>query len=751
MRIRNAYPLNLSYTYYVKMNQSYGYIYFRNHSSYDAYNVCKMGKAANIPERDTQYATGEIRRGHFELVLEVPIHKMGIVERLLQNEFCELNVKFDAGTEFYDKKIMVFVESYLMTLGIQYRALSKQEVCDLVRSHRIKKNIQKINVSSLIQILKSQRTNKPVVHIPRNDQVAIIDKSIQHFQQYDKGMLVLVCGVGKTLISLWITQGLNANTILVGVPNKLLLKQWDEVICVLFQNIPCLTVSGGVGIPDITDFLEKNCNRCVVITTYSSAHKVNVATQMTRFVFDMKIQDEVHHLTAANMKMEHTAKKYVQMLNIPTTRQLSLTATMKQLESFSDDGTDTGNEAVVSNDNTSYFGEVIDRKCLLWAIQQNVSCDYAIQTMIADETQLEESFSQFHILEENDKRLFLSAYASLKSIFEGHSHHLLIYSNNKDNSLKIVQYITLLLEDHYFDLPDLYYSQYHSEMKLRTQKEILHRFEQSKFGIITCVYCLGEGWDFPLLNATVFAENMTSNIRIVQSALRASRKNTREPNKKTKIILPVLNRDDWLENSENPDLKKVREVIYQMGLEDETISQKIRVLKMEIEKHPTKMKEKQKQEIVDEFGEYDDELTRRLKLKTVNRTALSINYDKARKIVAEKNIRSLKSYYELCERDNRLSKEPEIVFRGQFTNWIDYLSIERIYYDLDTCKKKVGEYLTLNPEIKQQGLCLSAVNEKLCDLDASFPPNGLWVEYYGVKDLRDVIAITYTKKLGKIL
>ena len=51
-------------------------------------------------------------------------------------------------------------------------------------------------------------------------------------------MLVLMCGVGKTLISLWITQELNSNTILIGVPNKLLLKQWEEVICVLFQSVP---------------------------------------------------------------------------------------------------------------------------------------------------------------------------------------------------------------------------------------------------------------------------------------------------------------------------------------------------------------------------------------------------------------------------------------------------------------------------------------------------------------------------------
>ncbi len=77
-----------------------GYIYVRNNESYDIYNVCKMGKANSIPERDSQYATGEITRGHFTDVFEVPIKIVGIVERLLQYEFRHLNVKYDGGTEF---------------------------------------------------------------------------------------------------------------------------------------------------------------------------------------------------------------------------------------------------------------------------------------------------------------------------------------------------------------------------------------------------------------------------------------------------------------------------------------------------------------------------------------------------------------------------------------------------------------------------------------------------------------------------
>ena len=169
-----------------------GYIYIRNHSSYDDDNACKMGKANNIPERDTQYATGEIKRGYFEAVFEVPIEKMGIVERLLQNEFHELNIKYDAGTEFYNKKIITLIEPYLIRLGIKYRNLSKQQISGLVRCNRVKETMKKINIKSLIHILKSKKTNKQVVsYIPRKDQTIIIEKSVIHFQQYDKGMLIL--------------------------------------------------------------------------------------------------------------------------------------------------------------------------------------------------------------------------------------------------------------------------------------------------------------------------------------------------------------------------------------------------------------------------------------------------------------------------------------------------------------------------------------------------------------------------------
>ena len=709
------------------MNNTNGYIYIRNHKSYDEENACKMGMASNIPERDSQYSTGEIKRGYFDPVFEVPYEQMSNIERQLQLKFSEFNIRYDAGTEFYNKIIISQIEPYLFKNKIKYRKLTDEEINELVRLNRNK-------TANSITITEK--------YIKRPDQTIIIQKSVVHLKNYNKGLLVLMCGVGKTLISLWIAQELKANTILIGVPNKLLLNQWVEKVKDLFTNVNYLIVSGSKNVNDIVTFLNNNKEKCIIITTYSSSHKVLEATRQINFVFEYKINDECHHLTTHNIN-EEERKTFVNMLKINSVKQLSLTATLKILENIENQRED---EIIVANDSIEYFGEIIDQKCLLWAINNNIICDYSVQTIIANEEQLEQQFIKFHIIEENDKRLFLGAFAALKSIFESHSHHLLIYANNKDNAIKLTQYIKMLLDDEYFDIPNLYCSDYHSEMNTTQQTEIENKFKSADFGIISCVYCLGEGWDCPLLDGVVFAENMCSNIRILQSALRAGRKNAAEPNKKTKIILPILNRDDWFEDGDNQDLKKVRDVIYQMGLEDETITQKIGVFKINVEPNPNpKLKPKPSDLIIYEFGEYDDILTQRLKLKTVSRTALATSFEKAKKIIADKNITSKEEYYELCDKNNRLVKDPETIYKGKFTNWIDYLGINRVYYDIETCKNKANEYLSLNPEIKKC-LEISDVARELCKIDNNFPPYRLWCEYYDIKDLRELIKITNTKK-----
>jgi hypothetical protein len=248
-----------------------GYIYIRSHPAYDAHDACKMGKTESIPERDTQYATGEIERGKFEPVFEIPIKQMGIIENLLKSKFSHLNVKQNAGTEFFNKKIITLIEPYLCKVGIQFRKLSEEEIEKMNRKYRIRKLfkrlIQKIiNQETATHVVLREEKPNSFSFVPRPDQIEIIEASVHYFSErakndsvfrqlsqkterakndsvfrqlsqkteHNKGLLIIPCGVGKTLISLWITQRLNSDKILVGVPNKLLLKQWEKIICLFF-------------------------------------------------------------------------------------------------------------------------------------------------------------------------------------------------------------------------------------------------------------------------------------------------------------------------------------------------------------------------------------------------------------------------------------------------------------------------------------------------------------------------------------
>jgi superfamily II DNA or RNA helicase len=1102
---------------------SCGYIYIRTHPSYDIHNVYKMGRTDSILDRDSQYATGEFIRGRFKLVLGFNSeYSITDVELKLQNKFIHLNVKKDGGIEFYDKIIINQIEPYLTKNGINFKRLSEEEIDELERINRerVKKD------ESITQVPDVKKFSFSECYTPRKDQVSIINKAVKYFQVDKKGILVLTCGVGKTLISLWITQELKSNTILIGVPNKLLLYQWEKVICKLLKDVPLLIVFGKTTVKNIIHFIKNNRRgNYIIITTYSSSHKVCEATQQqqntTNIKFDMKILDECfpfktgiqttdgvikigklyemfnegrtekmplvlsfnestkvfeykkisytwrkennkllkiqmgyktikctenhriltttkgyieaiklkvndliiskydvtntinidnvdgggrgvapclnndqlqlvygsylgngkiihtspdnrlqlklihnsdaeqkeyclwkanildsnlinvytfqsnifdlddydvknndnsntilfldkinekglaiwfmdngivnkynnsiysielvinkfnkvtinkfinkfksyninccfskvrnqqycylhfnktnsikllnlinlyfcdnfiykindsysnkykwdnkfleygtlkitkitninnnscsdskpyvydleiednhnfvigeindvrnnfvdgpvvhncHHLTTTNKKISDRKKAFIKILDVPSNNQLALTATLKHVETncISSEAADNTNIiTVISNDSVDHFGTVIVRKCLLWTINKNIVCDYVIQTIIINDDEYIPVFGNIENLG-NTKRLILSAFASLKSISNGHSHHLLVYSNSTANSLKLIGYIKLFLEEHYFDIPNLYYSTYDSKIDSTAQDQILKDFDKSEFGIISCVYCLGEGWDFPLLDGVVFAENMTSNIRIVQSALRASRKHSLRPTKITKIILPVLNSYEWLEDTNNPDLKKVREVVYQMGLEDETIIQKIKIFSLDIKKRNKLVSNRYNiTDDVKNFGDYDEELTKKLRLATIKRSNFGTTYEKARKIIAGKNIRSKEEYYELCEKDIRLTLEPEITFKGVFTSWIEYLSIERIYYEFEECVKKIQKYLSLHPELKEHYLDLSYVTIELCKLDTSFPPSDLWTDYYNVKNLQKIIINNRKKR-----
>jgi len=427
--------------------------------------------------------------------------------------------------------------------------------------------------------------------------------------------------------------------------------------------------------------------------------------------FHIKIYDEVHHLTSENGETAQDRNSFVRILNVPSRRQLGLTATMKELENF---------EKSISNDDTLVFGEIIDEKNLLWAIERQITTDYLIQTVQVRG----EMFAHLgNIRSNNETNLMLAAYCAVESLNQHNSNHMLIYCNNTDNSLKVIDYVKRLQ-------PNIFCSPYYSGLTNEEQKNVLKNFTDSTKGIVSCVYCLGEGWDFPQLDSVLFAEKMTSNIRIVQSALRACRKNINFPDKIAKIILPVLYKENWLDDNANDDLRKVREVIYQMSIEDERIIQKISFSEL----RPNAGRESP--DSITRFGNLNNDITSQLILKTVPRNQLGITYEKAKQIIRDEKkrmpIESQKDYLDLCQHNTKLNEDPQNHFGDRFVSWIDYLSIENIYYDLETAKVKIQQYLIEHYDSSFGYMILA---KQICDEDKMFPPLDLWTSYYKINDI----------------
>jgi superfamily II DNA or RNA helicase len=136
-----------------------------------------------------------------------------------------------------------------------------------------------------------------------------------YLQYNDKALLVLICGIGKTLISLWTIERLKYTKIIIGVPNILLVNQWYYEINRIMKGINILLVKDNITINNISDFIKNN-NKHIIITTYSSSYKVVKATNNINHIFDIKIYDECHHLTSNNMEKDKNTKTFIEMIKI---------------------------------------------------------------------------------------------------------------------------------------------------------------------------------------------------------------------------------------------------------------------------------------------------------------------------------------------------------------------------------------------------------------------------------------------------
>ena len=149
------------------MSQSKGTIYLRDNAWYKMENVIKMGISSTVKNRNTTYITGEIERGEYILIVEIPLDKMKILDKCLKMYFKPYHVYKGGGTEFYNRSIIDLIEPYLQQINMEYKILSKEEinvtnrferVSNIPNMTKVKQIFNQLNVQNVIQKYKTKKT-----------------------------------------------------------------------------------------------------------------------------------------------------------------------------------------------------------------------------------------------------------------------------------------------------------------------------------------------------------------------------------------------------------------------------------------------------------------------------------------------------------------------------------------------------------------------------------------------------------------
>jgi superfamily II DNA or RNA helicase len=638
-----------------------GYIYIRIHTSYDIYNVCKLGKTINLIERNSTYKTGEVESGYFEYAIELDIKKLDIIEKLLQNHFKLLGYHYylDGGIEFFTKDIIPLIIPYLKTLNLQFTILSKEQIKLIIRKNIIKKILNKNNSI-----------------IPREHQINVLLKINDFYKDNNIGKLIHACGLGKALLGILIVQKLKCKTVIIGVPSIYLQKQMRKEIMKIYNNHDNILYIGGedgVKENDINKFFNKKSDDCkFFITTYDSCHK------LLNYEFDFKIGDEAHHLVGSDF--EKTKDSFHK---IKSNKTLFMTATEKVIEN------NKTNKVIYSMDDKSIFGELIDQKTINWAIENKKITDYNLVILKNTENEINDIINNLNLNDNSimeHKDLFLSAFMSLKSIEKyDELTHILIYTNKTDHSELVKKYIDIILDLNIINInKENYYNKslhskssenlYDTKLIDRSIKEgEISKFQKASWGIISGVYIFGEGFDCPKLNGVVFSENMESDIRIVQSTLRPNRLDINFPNKKAYVIIPYIDTENFLTDNESFD--KCRKIIAKIRNVDEKIEQKINVVTLNKCNYNFKQNDNIPFcSIIEQTGELQKIILRLRYSKALDSKCSEeedeFNY--VRELNKQLNIQSKEDY------TNEYIKNPEEYFKlkGVWTNWYDFLGVD---------------------------------------------------------------------------
>jgi hypothetical protein len=455
---------------------------------------------------------------------------------------------------------------------------------------------------------------------PREYQQNIIENIKKGFSLNDRGKLIAACGVGKTLMALWLQEQMGVKSVLYIVPSLALIKQtlesWTKnsndtfsYLCVCSDSSVAdfedeiVANSTEVSFPvttnadDIVEFLKLDDEKKIIFSTYNSLDViVSALMQYPNYIFDLGIFDESHRTAGTKQ-----SKMFVYGLDdnyINIDKRLFMTATERLVTPRVRKQAEEVGDVIFSMDDEEKYGPVFDSLNFGEAIEKEIISDYKIILVTMDEDSLKK-YEEFKIMNNTqlgeankiiDKEVLMKQLILNKVIKEIGIRKVITYHSYVKNARIFIQgdntsySFEQILDGVNSISGDAYIGHVNGEMSAGSRKEILKKFEQSELGIVSNARCLTEGVDVPVIDAVYFADPKNSLVDIVQAVGRSLRKSKDKKLDYSYIIIPVLisNSVNSFEQLNESDFSTLYNVIQAMRLQDKNLADEIDNLNMDI-------------------------------------------------------------------------------------------------------------------------------------------------------------------------
>jgi superfamily II DNA or RNA helicase len=431
------------------------------------------------------------------------------------------------------------------------------------------------------------------------------------FRSHARGKLIAACGIGKTLIALWLAEGMNAQTVLFVAPNLQLIRQtlreWAQqasspfgyvAVCsddtVALGEDELLDSVTGFDIPTTTDpsvvesFLSRGGHeRRIVFSTYQS---LNVVVEGIRRAgspgFELGIFDEAHK--TAGLDADTGFGVGLRDDLVPIKFRLFMTATERLYSPRLQASAIERDRVVFSMDNESLYGPAFHRLSFSTAIREGIISDYRVVVAVLAAKDIQRVIQTYEFVINTDeapeaqraeRTQQVLALAILKKVNEELGARKFV---SYHNSVREARSFSHLIEED----PDTPLRGFtvNGAMSSNERGSVIRSFEAADSAALTNARCLVEGVDIPIIDSVYFVSPKNSLIDIVQATGRALRRPYGdESNHMAYVVIPiVVNADAADIDVSSSEFDRLYNVLQALRDQDDAIADEIDQINLEI-------------------------------------------------------------------------------------------------------------------------------------------------------------------------